>query len=91
MVEATDGKVSRHTMKPSPKAELGQIFTPLPVAHMMAAMLQCRFEEVSLLDAGAGIGTLTGSRHRELLPACALRASEGSSRHLVTGRAECPD
>lgn len=48
-------------MQPTKKTELGQVFTPLPIAHMMAAMLQCQFEEISLLDAGAGIGTLTAA------------------------------
>lgn len=41
------------------KAELGQVFTPPPVARMMAATLQTRAAEVRLLDAGAGAGALT--------------------------------
>lgn len=48
-------------MKHTQKAEFGQVFTPLPVARMMAAMLQGQFEEVSLLDAGAGMGALTAA------------------------------
>ena len=58
---ATEGNMSQQAMKRSQKAELGQIFTPLPVAHMMAALLQCPCKEVSLLDAGAGIGILTAA------------------------------
>ncbi|MBV9852768.1 MAG: Eco57I restriction-modification methylase domain-containing protein [Armatimonadetes bacterium] len=40
------------------KAELGQFFTPAPIAQAMAAMLECREPVVSLLDAGAGAGAL---------------------------------
>ncbi|MCW5947495.1 MAG: Eco57I restriction-modification methylase domain-containing protein [Fimbriimonadales bacterium] len=32
--------------------------TPLPVARLMASMLECDREDVSILDAGAGIGSL---------------------------------
>jgi adenine-specific DNA-methyltransferase len=41
------------------KPELGQVFTPEPIARMMAEMLQCRQPRVRLLDAGAGVGSLT--------------------------------
>jgi adenine-specific DNA-methyltransferase len=40
------------------RAELGQFMTPLPIARMMASMLASPFPEVSLLDAGAGVGSL---------------------------------
>ena len=45
-------------MTANSKAELGQFFTPTPIAQMMAAMLQCREPVVSILDAGAGAGAL---------------------------------
>lgn len=40
------------------KAALGQFLTPLPVARQMAAMLECPAPHVSILDAGAGVGSL---------------------------------
>jgi adenine-specific DNA-methyltransferase len=43
------------------KADLGQFLTPAGVARIMASMLAARPEELRLLDAGAGIGTLTAA------------------------------
>ncbi|HEU5230356.1 MAG TPA: Eco57I restriction-modification methylase domain-containing protein, partial [Ktedonobacteraceae bacterium] len=40
------------------QAELGQFFTPAPVARLMASMLTCRSSTVHILDAGAGVGSL---------------------------------
>lgn len=42
-----------------PKPELGQVFTPEPVARLMVEMLLCREPHLRLLDAGAGSGNLT--------------------------------
>ena len=41
------------------KPELGQVFTPEPVARRMAEMLLCPEPHLRLLDAGAGSGNLT--------------------------------
>ena len=43
------------------RGELGQFFTPAPVARLMASMLSSGCEHVSLLDAGAGVGSLVGA------------------------------
>jgi adenine-specific DNA-methyltransferase len=40
------------------RVELGQFMTPAPIACLMASMLVCDTSEVSLLDAGAGVGSL---------------------------------
>jgi adenine-specific DNA-methyltransferase len=40
------------------KAELGQFFTVLPVARLMASMIETKADAVSILDAGAGVGSL---------------------------------
>ncbi len=40
------------------RVELGQFMTPAPIARLMASMLVCDASEVSLLDAGAGVGSL---------------------------------
>jgi adenine-specific DNA-methyltransferase len=41
--------------------ELGQFLTPMPVAELMASMLDLRDPEIRLLDPGAGIGSLTAA------------------------------
>ncbi|HEV3038063.1 MAG TPA: BsuBI/PstI family type II restriction endonuclease [Candidatus Angelobacter sp.] len=41
------------------KADLGQFFTPAPIARLMASMFAPGWNEIKLLDPGAGIGTLT--------------------------------
>ncbi|MAT96573.1 MAG: hypothetical protein CL608_05465 [Anaerolineaceae bacterium] len=43
------------------RAEKGQFFTPPPIAHMMAALFDSLPSEIRLLDAGAGVGTLTAA------------------------------
>jgi len=43
------------------RAERGQFFTPVAVARTMASMFEPSREPVSLLDAGAGIGSLTAA------------------------------
>ena len=40
------------------KAKMGQFLTPAPVARLMASMLSSDGDDVRLLDAGAGIGSL---------------------------------
>lgn len=49
------------------RAELGQFLTPEPVAVDMAAMFGELPEEVRLLDAGAGVGSLTAAFVNEAL------------------------
>ena len=41
------------------KQDLGQFFTPTPVADFMASLFELPFDEIHLLDAGAGEGALT--------------------------------
>jgi adenine-specific DNA-methyltransferase len=57
-------------LNPARKAELGQFMTPASVAAFMAGLFSERKGDVLLLDAGAGVGSLTdafinrwGSRH----------------------------
>ena len=40
------------------RARWGQFLTPAPVARLMASLLRCPDPTVSLLDAGAGVGSL---------------------------------
>ncbi len=46
---------------PVRRAELGQFLTTAPVARLMAGMFERRPREVRLLDAGAGVGSLTAA------------------------------
>lgn len=43
------------------RAELGQFFTPAPIAGLMASMLPSDQGHISLLDAGAGVGSLVSA------------------------------
>jgi adenine-specific DNA-methyltransferase len=45
-------------LKPDQKSALGQYFTPPSVARLMASMARCGNAEVTILDAGAGVGSL---------------------------------
>lgn len=54
------------SLEPARKSELGQFFTPPPVARLMASMLECRQQEVRILDAGAGVGSLFAAAVAEL-------------------------
>jgi adenine-specific DNA-methyltransferase len=46
--------------------ELGQFFTPHPVADFMASLFESHWQELDLLDAGAGDGALTAALIRRL-------------------------
>ncbi|HEV2382114.1 MAG TPA: Eco57I restriction-modification methylase domain-containing protein [Terriglobia bacterium] len=48
------------------RIELGQFLTPWPVAKFMAAMCGAEASEVRILDAGAGVGSLTAAVVAEL-------------------------
>jgi adenine-specific DNA-methyltransferase len=49
------------------RAEHGQFLTPPSIAHMMAILFETLPSEIRLLDAGAGIGTLTAAFVDELV------------------------
>src|ERR1044071_5353765 len=53
-------------LDPPGRAGLGQFLTPPPVARLMAAMFESPRASVSLLDAGAGVGSLTAAFVDEL-------------------------
>lgn len=48
-------------LNPERKIEFGQFMTPGPVARFMAALFSERHTPVHLLDAGAGVGSLTAA------------------------------
>ncbi|MDM9379864.1 N-6 DNA methylase [Chlorogloeopsis sp. ULAP01] len=43
------------------KSSMGQFLTPAPVAELMAGMFDKLDSEITLLDAGAGIGSLSAA------------------------------
>ena len=49
------------------RSEHGQFFTPPPIAHMMATLFKNLPSQIRLLDAGAGVGTLTASFIDEII------------------------
>lgn len=48
------------------RAELGQYFTPAPVARFMASLFVARTGTIRILDAGAGVGVLSAALVGEL-------------------------
>jgi adenine-specific DNA-methyltransferase len=48
-------------LDPERRSEMGQFFTPPPVARFMASLFGDSPPEIRLLDAGAGVGTLTAA------------------------------
>ena len=48
------------------RSEMGQFFTPPSVARFMASLFGDSLPEIRLLDAGAGVGTLTAAFVEEL-------------------------
>ena len=51
---------------PDRRHELGQFFTPQPVANFMASLFETHWQELDLLDAGAGSGALSAALVRRL-------------------------
>ena len=49
------------TLDPTRRGKLGQFFTPLATAQLMASMSNLVRERMRLLDAGAGVGALTAA------------------------------
>jgi len=78
---ATDGSLLAAKTKTLTKAELGQVFTPRPIARLMAEMLECCQPQVRLLDAGAGVGSLTQAVTEAL---CARPPEQRPQQLLVT-------
>lgn len=56
-------------LDPRTKAELGQFMTPSRIAEFMASLFSSSTRPAVLLDAGAGIGSLTLAAARQLHPA----------------------
>ena len=48
-------------LEPSRRSDLGQFMTPPATARLMASLFHADMETISLLDAGAGVGSLTAA------------------------------
>ncbi len=57
-VEARRQRASA-SLNPARRIELGQFFTPSPIASFLASMFEITDRPASLLDPGAGVGSLT--------------------------------
>ncbi len=55
-----------HQLDPEQRSEMGQFFTAPPVARFMASLFGDLPPEIRLLDAGAGVGTLTAAFVQEM-------------------------
>lgn len=53
-------------LNPERRSEFGQFMTPPPTARLMASMFEANAREISLLDAGAGVGSLTAAFVHEI-------------------------
>ena len=80
------------------RAKLGQFFTPPPVARLMASMFSERFQTVNILDAGAGVGSLSAAliaeichweRKPKLITVTAYEIEPLLINHLQTTFDEC--
>lgn len=66
-------------LDPDRRSGLGQFMTPPPTARLMASMFEAKQEEIRLLDAGAGVGSLTAAFVSEI---CG-RVTKPQSLHVV--------
>jgi adenine-specific DNA-methyltransferase len=48
-------------LDPNRRSDLGQFMTPPATARLMASMFEAKQERIALLDAGAGVGSLTAA------------------------------
>jgi len=53
-------------LDPERRSELGQFMTPAATARLMASMFEAKADEITLLDAGAGVGSLTAAFVNEI-------------------------
>lgn len=61
-------KASADSLDPNRRTMLGQYFTPLPAAQLIASMLKPRgANKIRLLDPGAGVGSLTAAAVEHLV------------------------
>jgi adenine-specific DNA-methyltransferase len=48
-------------LDPEKRSDFGQFMTPSPTARLMASMFRAELDHIDLLDAGAGVGSLTAA------------------------------
>lgn len=67
-------------LDPERRSEFGQFMTPPPTARLMASMFVAKADQITLLDAGAGVGSLTAAFVSEM---CS-RPAKPKSIHATT-------
>ncbi|MFY0572808.1 Eco57I restriction-modification methylase domain-containing protein [Archangium lansingense] len=60
-------QAANRELDPEQRSEFGQFMTPAPVARRMASFFEVRRPNFRLLDAGAGVGSLTAAWVAEML------------------------
>ena len=60
-VVETRRQLASQSLDPTRRADMGQFFTPEPVAMFLASMFDLRDRPATLLDPGAGVGSLTAA------------------------------
>lgn len=78
-------------LKPDEKAKKGQFLTPAAIARFMASMFEGRHSVVNILDAGAGVGSLSSAyvadlcnrtRHPREIKVTAYEIDKGLAQYL---------
>ncbi|MGH9391433.1 MAG: Eco57I restriction-modification methylase domain-containing protein, partial [Vicinamibacteria bacterium] len=85
-------------LDPKRQVEMGQFMTPAPIARFMASMFEAKQREIRLLDAGAGVGSLSAAfvgemcsrdRHPEEITVVTYEIDPGLIEGLKTTLASC--
>jgi len=85
-------------LDPDRRSDLGQFMTPPATARLMASMFEAKHKELTLLDAGAGVGSLTAAFVSEVckrknkprsIRATAYEIDSGLCGYLVSTLQQC--
>ena len=71
--------ITNRLLDPKRRVEFGQFMTPAPVASLMGSMIGRVSDAFRILDAGAGVGSLTAAAVQEIL----LRATKPKEIHVT--------
>ncbi len=87
-------------LDPGRRSDLGQFMTPPATARLMASMFEAEHKELTLLDAGAGVGSLTAAFVSEVcnrknkpqsIDATAYEIDEELCEYLVSTLQQCKE
>jgi adenine-specific DNA-methyltransferase len=85
---------SNRKLDPERRSDFGQFMTPTATARLMASMFKADFGEITLLDAGAGVGSLTAAFVDEICSRDAkpkaIHATPSDVQHPLVGNSLSP-